>query len=105
MPPPRKLRQASSMIGLDSIPNGTMSHHSQSTLNLHEEEIDGTNEDEDVEAKLKRKKWYSMFLPPHKQKEKVKVEEIKNEQSSLKKEKKKRWFKSKKKSEKIAVQL
>ena len=101
MPPPRRLRQATSMVGLETIPNGSMSsnNHSNSTLNLHDQ-IDATNEE--VSAKLKRKKWYSMFMPPHK--EKVKAEVIESEPSSVKKEKKKKWYKPKKK-EKIAVQL
>lgn len=101
MPPPRRLRQATSMVGLEAIPNGSMStNHSHSTLNLHDDQIDATNEE--VSSKLKRKKWYSMFMPPHK--EKVKAEVIESESSSVKKEKKKKWYKSKKK-EKFAVQL
>lgn len=102
MPPAPKLRQSSSMLGLDSVPNGSFQNSSkvsQSTLNLNgaivfeSQKIEGT--------KLKQKKWYSMFLPPHK--EKVKLQGIENEPLKEKKEKKRKWYKSKKK-EKIAVQ-
>jgi hypothetical protein len=102
-PPPPKLRQSSSMVGLDSIPNGSIQNTSKishSTLNLNgsisfeSHKVDGT--------KLKRKKWYSLFLPPHK--EKVTMEGIENEPIKEKKEKKQKWYKGKKK-EKIAVQI
>lgn len=97
MPPPRRLRQTSSMIGIDeSCTNGSLnkSELSHSTLNISQQSVEGTSDG----IKLKRKKWYSMFLPPHK--EKVERESM----STEKKEKKKKWFKSRKK-EKIAVEL
>lgn len=97
MPPPPRLRQTSSMIDIDSVLVSNGSQHSQSTLNLNgqiqsvkEEEEEGKTE------KLKRKKWYSVFLPPQKDK----TEEI----EPVKKEKKKKWYKGKKK-EKIAVEI
>lgn len=105
MPPPPKLRQSSSMVDLEtiSISNGSIqntSNVSQSSLNLNSaisfesQNVDG--------IKLKRKKWYSMFLPPLK--EKVKAEGIENKPVKEKKEKKLKWYKRKKK-EKITVQF
>lgn len=103
MPPPRRLRSATSMIGLDSTAavNGTLSESSRlshSSLNISQQVTESTSLDSSI--KLKRKKWYSVFLPPHKDKEKS----AENELVTEKKEKKRKWYKSKKK-EKIAVQL
>jgi hypothetical protein len=86
------------MAAINSTANGSINQQfSHSSQKLNETTVDG----EKAEAiKLKRKKWYRVFLPP--QKEKVKAEGIENE--PLKKEKKRKWYKSKKK-EKIAVQF
>lgn len=102
MPPPPRLRQSTSMAGLDTLPNGNFqntSKVSQSTLNLNGAIVFETQKADGI--KLKRKKWYSMFLPPHK--ENVKVEGIENDSLRVNKKKKRKWYKSKK--DKIAVQV
>lgn len=114
-PPPQKLRTASSMVSLDTIPNGNALQNknklSQSTYHLNGEILsNGVHENGDgsgSSSKLKRKKWYSMFLPPKEPKINTKIVE---EETFTEKEKKpkRHWFtgkKSKRDKAKIAVAI
>lgn len=98
MPPPRRLRSSSSMMSLDTTQNGLdyKNKHSQSTLDLNGEcSVDMTQS-----SKLKRKKWYSMFMPKEM---KVKYSDVEKKDEKEKKNKR-HWFKSKKKQkEKLAI--
>ncbi|KAG5679273.1 hypothetical protein PVAND_008852 [Polypedilum vanderplanki] len=104
-----KLRSSSSAVNLDTIGNGSelkyKNKHSQSTLWLNG--TTETNEAQSMESsvKLKRKKWYSMFLPPkEKFKTKINDEFPEEEEQKLKEKKEKKpkklWFESKKKRDK-----
>lgn len=92
MPPPRKLRSSASMMSLEEKPNGLyyQNNQSHSTYDLNGEcsmEMTQT-------TKLKRKKWYSMFMPKEM---KVKSSEVETKDETEKKKHKRHWFKSKKK--------
>jgi hypothetical protein len=97
-PPPPKLRAASSLVALnEEDPNYNKSNDyknplSQSTFFLNKSQTMEHSHD----GKLKRKKWYSVFLPP----KIVKIKNIKMEPEP--KKEKRAWYKTKKK-EKVAV--
>lgn len=98
--PQPKLRAASSMHTLNNIPNGdngkVRNKLSQSTFHLDQENDAG------LEAiKMKRKKWYKMFLPPSGKSLKSPKENPLPEVPEIKLDKDKRpWYKPKKKKSK-----
>lgn len=112
MPPPPKLRATSSMVGLDTMPNGNGLQHknklSQSSFFLNGK-APMNEDDQSMQSssiKLKRKKWYSMFLPPKEVKIKKDNTDSKATKEGKEKKNKRQWFKGKKKRDKeqIAIQ-
>lgn len=99
MPPPRKLRSSASMMSLEEKPNGLYYQNNQSHSTY---ELNGESSMEMTQStKLKRKKWYSMFMPKEM---KVKSNEVEINDETEKKKHKRHRFKSKKKQkEKLAM--